>query len=114
MDVEVGATSSGADPGASLSHLPQSSGSHPPFVTGSSMVVLLSSPCLFPRLRPQPLPDNGALPRLRIQITEPTCGILWITGLRDCGLSAKKVRLMEGIPWPSSVSLHLSFAGFWQ
>ncbi|KAL0474964.1 hypothetical protein QR685DRAFT_593652 [Neurospora intermedia] len=87
MAVEVGATSSGADPGASLSHFSQSSGFHPPFVTGSSMVI---------------------------QITEPTCGILWITGLRDCGLSAKKVRLMEGIPWPSSVSLHLLFAGFWQ
>lgn len=39
MAVEVGATSSGADPGASLSHFSQSSGFHPPFVTGSSMVV---------------------------------------------------------------------------
>jgi hypothetical protein len=60
------------------------------------LVLLSSSPCLLLRLRPQPLPDNGALHRLRIQITEPTCGILWITGLRDCGFSAKKCGSWRG------------------
>ncbi|KAK1777963.1 hypothetical protein QBC45DRAFT_310112, partial [Copromyces sp. CBS 386.78] len=79
----------------------QTSGPHLRFDTCPSVTLLRRSPCLILRLRPQPLPDSGALHRLRIQIAEPTCGILWITGLRDCGFSAKKVRLVEGIPWPS-------------